>query len=1046
MPASASIAPKPAAKARGALAGRGPAQAPEAKPGPVSPPAQTRAQPLPAFARPAIADERKAGSVPTTFGPVSANAPKPPALRPSVSRVPSFVFAGPRATAPAPRPKLAPLAPPKAATTGQGQSLPAHILEAVQNSLLVDLSQVRVHTGAEVHNKADSLGARAFTFGNDIFLGRGAQPTDLTLISHEAAHVIQQQASPAVQAWSSERSDPYEREADRAAAAVQRHETFAVRERTVSPRVQRLGISDALNYFADAAYNIPGYRMFTIVLGVNPINMEQVDRSPANILRAVVEFIPGGKLITDALEKYGIFDKVGNWVQQQIDTLGIVGSSIKKALMDFLHSLSWTDIFHLGDVWDRAKRIFTDPIDRIKNFVAGLLEGIWKFVRDAILKPIAQLASKTAGWDLLIAVLGRNPITGEAVPRTPETLIGGFMKLIHEDEIWNNLQKSHAVPRAWAWFQGVLSGVISFVSQIPDLFIKALKSLDWTDIINLPQGFMKVAGVFGKFLGNFITWAGGKIWDLLQIIFEVVAPAVMPYLKKVGAAFRSILKNPIGFVRNLVAAAKLGLENFAAHFGTHLKAALLDWLTGSLPGVYIPKALSLVEFGKFALSVLGVTWAQIRAKIVKALGPNGEKMMKGLETTFDIVVALVKGGPAAAWDLIKEKLTNLKDTIVDGIIGFVVDTIVKKAIPKLVSLFIPGAGFISAIVSIYDTIMVFVQKLAKIAAAVKAFVDSIVAIASGQIGGAAAKVESALEGLLSLVISFLAGFLGLGNIASKILAVIEKVRAVVDKALDTAINWLVGKAKALFGKLFGSKEKPDERTEAQKQADLTKALQEAEALSKKPGITEGEVKAGLPAIIQKYRMVSLDLVVDKVDEDETENIHFVGEINPKATSGESTLSSSKNKKITAVELVRPARFSSATAKALNPTNKDLVKAELDRRHIVSSEDMATHYETNLVGSTWAEAKKKLDPKLKLNGLPEVDPLTDKVILTRTKALYKTFFSDLTNLFLGDSSENRSIGQEIDRGKPGMGLKRLDAHVAEIERKYAIGPLKITGYN
>jgi hypothetical protein len=250
----------------------------------------------------------------------------------------------------------------------------------------------------------------------------------------------------------------------------------------------------------------------------------------------------------------------------------------------------------------------------------------------------------------------------------------------------------------------------------------------------------------------------------------------------------------------LIAAGKLGLERFVTNFWAHLKAGLIDWLTGSLPGVYIPKAFTLVEMGMFALSVLGISWAQIRAKIVKALGDNGEKIMAGLETTFDVVVALVKGGPAAAWDVIKDKLTNLKDMVVDGIISFVTDTIIKKAIPKLIAMFIPGAGFISAIISIYDTIMVFVQKLAKIAATVKAFVDSIVAIAAGQIEGAAAKVESSLANLLSLAISFLAGFLGLSGIAAKVMGVIEKVRATIDKALDTAITWIVSKAKALFGK------------------------------------------------------------------------------------------------------------------------------------------------------------------------------------------------------------------------------------------------------
>ena len=737
---------------------------------------------------------------------------------------------------------------------------------------MVDLSSVRLHASTAAERKAQSLSARAFTFGNDIFLGHGEHPTDLTLISHEAAHVIQQQhTAPVVQAWSSDRSDRYEREADQAAAAVASGRSFAVRERVESPRVQRFGISDALDWLADKAYNIPGFRMFTIVLGVNPINMEHVERSPANVLRAVVEFIPGGHLITQALEKYGVFDKVGGWVSEQIEKLGMVGSSIKNALMDFLDSLSWRDIFHLGDVWDRAKRIFTDPIDRIIDFVVGLVEGIWKFVREAILKPIAKLAEGTSGWPLLIAVMGKNPITGEPVPQTPDALIGGFMHLIHEDEIWENIKKANAVARAFAWFKGVLSGLLSFVSQIPDLFIKALKSLEWSDILDLPGGFMKIVGVFGKFLVNFISWAGGKVWDLLQLIFEVVAPAVMPYLKKVGAAFKNILKHPLVFVGHLIDAAKLGLNNFVKGFGEHLKKALIDWLTGSLPGVYIPKAFTLPEFGKFALSVLGISWAQIRAKIVKALGPNGETIMKGLETAFDIVVALVTGGPAAAWELIKEKLTNLKDMVIDGIVGFVTDSIIKKAIPKLISLFIPGAGFISAIISIYDSILVFVQKLAKIAAAVKAFVDSIVAIASGKIDDAASKVESGLEGMLSIAISFLAGFLGLGNIASKVMEVIKKVQDLVDKGLDTAINFIITKAKALFAKLFGKKEDKDKKDDYKAAfAAVHAVVSQAEHDKKKPS----ELNAALAPLRTQYPFKRLEV---KETEDE---VDVAAEINP----------------------------------------------------------------------------------------------------------------------------------------------------------------------
>ncbi len=668
-----------------------------------------------------------------------------------------------------------------------GAPLGAAVRKDMEPRFRADFSGVRIHTDARAGALSRKVRARAFTTGHHIFFAPGqynpGSPAGRELLAHELVHTIQQGAAP-------QQRKP----------VVQRSQDPTVSQRT-PVHIQRLGLSDALDYFADKANVIPGFRMFTIVLGVNPINMSSVARSAANILRALIELLPMGGLITQALDSSGIFDQAGAFVEEQIASLGLVGSSIKQAVTDFLDSLSWSDIFDLGGVWERAKSIFTTPIRRIIDFATGLVSGIVELVKDAILMPIAHLAEGTEGWNLLKAVLGRDPITGDAYPRTAENLIGPFMKLIGQDEIWENMKKANAIPRAFAWFQGALSGLMSFVSQIPDLFVSAFTSLELIDIVLIPRAFAKVAGVFGGFLGQFFSWAGSTIFNLLEIIFDVVSPGAFGYVKKTGAALKSILQNPLPFVGNLVKAAKLGFQNFAGRFLTHLKNGLINWLTEAMTGVYIPKALTLLEFGKFALSVLGISWTNIRAKLVKALGPSGETIMKVLEAGFDIVKALITGGPAAAWEVIKEKLNDLKDSIVSGITSMVVEVVVTKAIPKLIAMFIPGAGFISAILSIYDTIMVFVQKISQIIQVVRGFIDSIVAIASGAIGAAAARVEGILANLLSLAIAFLAGFAGLGKVADKVLGIVKKIQAKVDKAIDAAIAWIVGKAKAFVGKV-----------------------------------------------------------------------------------------------------------------------------------------------------------------------------------------------------------------------------------------------------
>jgi hypothetical protein len=747
-----------------------------------------------------------------------------------------------------------------------GRPLPSTVRRFMEPRFRADFGHIRIHTGDHAARLSRQLRARAFTFGNQIYFAQGQwspeTPEGQELIAHELTHTIQQGAAVQRSEDTSAAPQPASVSTSASAPEVQRSEQVSVNQHA-TPHVQRLGLSDALDYFADKANLIPGFRMFTIVLGVNPINMGSVDRSAANILRAIVEFLPGGGLITEALDKYGVFEQVGGWIEQQLQSLGLTGSSIRQAVMDFLDSLGWSDIFDLGGVWDRAKSIFSGPIDRIISFVRSLAGAVLKFIKDAILRPLAKLAEGTAGWDLLKAVLGQDPITGDPVPQTADTLIGGFMKLIGQEEIWNNLKKANAVARAWAWFQGALNGLIGFVRQIPGLFLQALEALEIADIVLLPRAFAKVGAVFGGFFSEFVSWAGNTIWDLLEIIFAVVAPGVMGYLRKAAAAFKSILKNPIGFVANLVNAGKLGFQQFAGNIIKHLKKALIDWLTSSLSGagIYIPQALTLAEIGKFALSIVGVTWPKIRAKIVKALGQNGETIMKALETGFDIVVALVTGGPAAAWEVIKDKLANLRDMVLQMIIDFVKDSVVAAAVKKIVGMLVPGGAFLTAILTIYDTVMVFVERLKQIAAVVASFIDSIAAIAAGNIGAAANRVESTMAGLLSLVIAFLARFAGFGKVSGYIVDKVKGVQAKVDQALDKGIELVIGKAKAFIAKLFGKgKDKKDDP-----KARLTAAVGEVQRLMDAPEATLDSVQSALPGIRGRHQLTSLQLIKDEED-------------------------------------------------------------------------------------------------------------------------------------------------------------------------------------
>jgi hypothetical protein len=739
------------------------------------------------------------------------------------------------------------------AELGGGQPLSEDTRNFMEPRFKANFAGIRIHTDGRAGSIAARLGASAFTFGRDIFFANGAyrpdDPAGMELLAHELTHTIQQRE--VVQRGVVQRGvvqrGVVQREVDPAAGS-----DVVVAERT-GPQVQRGIISRALDWIADKAYYIPGFRMLTIVIGRNPINMEKVDRSGENILRALIEFIPGGHLIVEALENHGVMKKGGKFIEEQFAALGDLGAAIRDALMEFIDSLGWRDIFHLGDLWDRAKRIFTTPVDKAIDFGKNLVTGIAKLVKEAIIKPLGRWAANNIPkWNLLVGVFGKNPVSDEQ-ESPASALIGSFMELIGQQEIWENIKKGNAVSRAWQWFQTAMKGALALVVSIPGRVIDTLRSLTIFDIVTLVGAFKKIVGAFASFVGDFFKWAGTTVLNLLEIIFSVVAPAVVPYLKKAGSAFSTIIKAPGRFISTLVKAGKQGFNQFKVKFVDYLRDALFKWLLGSSEGasIYFPKSFAPIELLKLGLSVLGLTWQNLRGKLVAA---TNETVVKALEAGFDIAVKLVKEGPAAAWEELVKNLTNLKQMIVDAAIDFVKGEVVKIAIEKLVSFLTPAGAFIQAIISIYRTIMFIVQKLAEIGRLVAAFIDGLAALANGVVSAAANKVESVLATGLSLAISFLANFAGLGNIPKKVMEIIKKIRAPVDKAMDAVVKWIVDGARKLgkFVAQAGVPHDPQERLRLASQASIAIASR-----LPKTGLTAPLIAKAHDAIKLRYALTEL---------------------------------------------------------------------------------------------------------------------------------------------------------------------------------------------
>ncbi|WP_028887235.1 phage tail protein [Tenacibaculum ovolyticum] len=297
-------------------------------------------------------------------------------------------------------------------------------------------------------------------------------------------------------------------------------------------------------------------------------------------------------------------------------------------------------------------------------------------------------------------------------------------------------------------------------------------------------------------------WIGGALNALKGVIETIkkLRDLIANLLAEIQNAMDVIIKDPIGFVATLFEGVGKGIDMFMANIQKHMLGGFVTWLTGAMGpvGITIPDNLfSLKGIFSLVMQVLGLSWDFVREKSVLLMG---EPMVTAMEKGFEMFQIIREKGVSGIWEHIKEQFTDLKETIIESIKSMLITQVIEAGIKWLLSLLIPGAGFIKAIMAIKDLIVFFVESAIML---IPSLIKAIKSLASGNVAGVAKAIEKGLAMLLPLVISLFAKLIGLGGLVKKVQKIVEKVR----KRIDRAVTKMIKKAKKKFNKILG-KNKP----------------------------------------------------------------------------------------------------------------------------------------------------------------------------------------------------------------------------------------------
>ncbi|MFG2950002.1 phage tail protein [Streptomyces adustus] len=318
-----------------------------------------------------------------------------------------------------------------------------------------------------------------------------------------------------------------------------------------------------------------------------------------------------------------------------------------------------------------------------------------------------------------------------------------------------------------------------------------------------------------------IAKAKDAVVGVIQTIIEL-KNLLLGVLAKAASAVMKIIKDPIGFLSNLVSAVGAGLRQFVGNIAEHLKKGLVSWLLGAAAGagLTLPAKFDLKGIIQLLAGLLGLTWGNIRARITRKGVPD--QAVTAAEQSVPVAQAIQKEGPAGAVEHIKESVGDLKSTILQKLTSYLIPTVIVAGISWIVSLLTPASAFVRAVKGIIDIVTFVVTQGGQIIQFVNSILDAVVAIANGGGGGVPALIEGALAASIPVLLGFLASLLGIGNLAGKVRQVFTAVAKPVNKAIDKIVDFIAkaakklwGKLKGKFGKDKGKADKPGDHTEVE---------------------------------------------------------------------------------------------------------------------------------------------------------------------------------------------------------------------------------------
>lgn len=291
------------------------------------------------------------------------------------------------------------------------------------------------------------------------------------------------------------------------------------------------------------------------------------------------------------------------------------------------------------------------------------------------------------------------------------------------------------------------------------------------------------------------------LWTFFRNLLSLIGidpTLVTAVIAKAAHNFSDIIKKPGEFLKNVWNVIKGGFVRFYDNLGTHMLHGALEWLFGEVKGavaVAPPADFTLRSILGYVLDLFGINIENVykrmeeNPKIGKERVAKIRKLQDVLTGALEWVTVWIKEGAAGLLRKAKEKLDDLTDMVISGIVGWVSQKISAEIMKRLATSADPlGIGAtINTLILVYDSIKTGIAYVNRMLNLANQAMDNLAEIIGGKLEHAQVAFEEVLAKAVPVVIGFSVEVI-IGPVGDKIKEIVTAGRTKVDEAIDWLIN------------------------------------------------------------------------------------------------------------------------------------------------------------------------------------------------------------------------------------------------------------------